>query len=57
MANIIEITSFEAPELDVYARLTEGQLRSRQNPESVSTEDITGVFRTNFVICTHAEGD
>ena len=34
MANIIEITSFEAPELDVYARLTEGQLRSRQNPEN-----------------------
>ena len=31
---IIEITNFEAPELDVYARLTEGQLRSRQNPES-----------------------
>ena len=28
----IEITNFEAPELDVYARLTEGQLRSRQNP-------------------------
>ena len=31
MANIIEITNFTAPELDVYARLTEGQLRSRQN--------------------------
>jgi tRNA G18 (ribose-2'-O)-methylase SpoU len=31
MANIIEITNFMAPELDVYARLTEGQLRSRQN--------------------------
>ncbi|MFW5651652.1 hypothetical protein [Acetivibrio ethanolgignens] len=26
MPNIIEITDFEAPELDVYARLTEGQL-------------------------------
>lgn len=33
------------------------QIRSRQNPESVSTEDITGVFRANFVTCTHAEGD
>ena len=33
MANIIEITDFFAPELDVYARLTEGQLRSRQNAE------------------------
>ena len=31
MANIIEISDFSAPELDVYARLTEGQLRSRQD--------------------------
>ncbi len=29
MANIIEITDYNAPELDVYARLTEGQLKSR----------------------------
>ena len=29
MANIIEITDYAAPELDVYARLTEGQLKSR----------------------------
>ena len=29
MANIMEITDFSAPELDVYARLTEGQLKSR----------------------------
>ncbi len=33
MANIIEITDFEAPELDVYARLTEVQLLNRQEPE------------------------
>ena len=33
MPNIIEITDFSAPELDCYARLTEAQLRSRQNPE------------------------
>lgn len=33
MSNIIEITDFSAPELDVYARLTEAQLRSRQAPE------------------------
>ena len=33
MPNIIEITDFSAPELDVYARLTEGQLRSRQDSE------------------------
>lgn len=33
MANIIEITDFEAPELDVYARLTEVQLLNRHEPE------------------------
>ena len=33
MANIIEITDFLAPELDIYARLTEVQLLNRQDPE------------------------
>lgn len=33
MPNIIEITDFEAPELDVYARLTEVQLLNRHEPE------------------------
>ena len=33
MAQIIEITDISAPELDVYARLTETQLRSRLEPE------------------------
>lgn len=33
MSNIIEITDFEAPELDIYARLTEGQLLNRHEPE------------------------
>ena len=33
MANIIEITDFTAPELDVYARLSEGQLLNRAEPE------------------------
>lgn len=32
-ANIIQITDFCAPELDVYARLTEGQLLNRHEPE------------------------
>ncbi len=32
MANIIEITDFGAPELDVYARLTEAQLLNRFDP-------------------------
>jgi len=33
MANIIEISNFSAPELDVYARLTEVQLLNREYPE------------------------
>ncbi len=33
MANIIEIRDFGAPELDVFARLTEAQLRNRQAAE------------------------
>ncbi len=33
MSNIIEITNFAAPELDVYARLTENQLLNRHEPE------------------------
>ncbi len=32
MANVIEITNFSAPELDVYARLTEAQLLNRFEP-------------------------
>ena len=37
MPNIIEITDFAAPELDVYARLTEAQLRNRR-------EQAKGIF-------------
>ena len=33
MPNIIPITDFSAPELDVYARLTEAQLLNRQEPD------------------------
>ena len=33
MAEIIEITDFNAPELDIYARLTEAQLLNREFPE------------------------
>ncbi len=32
MANVIEITDFTVPELDVYARLTEAQLLNREEP-------------------------
>ncbi|MGN1002730.1 MAG: TrmH family RNA methyltransferase [Oscillospiraceae bacterium] len=34
MPNITEITDFEAPELDVYARLTENQLVNRADPKN-----------------------
>ena len=33
MPNIIEITDFDAPELDIYTRLTENQLLNRHEPE------------------------
>lgn len=33
MANVMEITDFSAPELDVYSRLTEAQLLNRFEPE------------------------
>ena len=33
MANIIEVNDFHLPELDVFARLTEAQLRNRLEPE------------------------
>ena len=34
MAKIYDITDFSAPELDVYARLTENQLVNRADPEN-----------------------
>ena len=33
MSNIVEVTDFFAPELDVYARLSENQLLCREHPE------------------------
>lgn len=33
LPNIIEINDFNAPELDIYARLSENQLRNRHEPE------------------------
>lgn len=33
MTNIIEITDFNTPELDVYARLTEAQLLNKDRPK------------------------
>lgn len=34
MPNIIEITDFNAPELDVYARMSEARLLNREDPEN-----------------------
>ena len=34
MPNIFEITDFNAPELDIFARLTEAQLMNRFQPEN-----------------------
>ena len=34
MAHIIEIADFSAPELDIYARLTENQLVNRADPSN-----------------------
>ena len=34
MAEIVEITEFAAPELDIYARLTENQVLNRADPEN-----------------------
>ena len=33
MPNIIKISDFSAPELDIYARLSEAQLLNREHPE------------------------
>ena len=33
MAHLVELTDLDCPELDVYARLTEGELRRRREPE------------------------
>ena len=40
MPNIVEITDLSSPELDVYARLTQAQLRNRLEPEK-------GIFLSN----------
>ena len=36
MAKIFDISDFSAPELDVYARLTENQLVNRADPANAS---------------------
>ena len=53
MPNIIEITDLSLPELDVYARLTEAQLRNRLEPEkgiffAESTKVIDVALRSGY---------
>ena len=49
MPNVIEITDFAAPELDVYARLTQAQLRSRLEPEKgIFIADERVIIRTKL---------
>ena len=42
MPNIVEITDLSAPELDVYARLTQAQLRNRLEPEKAYPQGRPG---------------
>ena len=40
---MIEITDFRAPELDVYARLTEVQLSNHEFPEKGCIGEVEGI--------------
>ena len=51
MPNIIEITDFNAPELDVYARLTEAQLMNRFDPSKAMF-----IAESPKVICRALDG-
>lgn len=68
MSEIIEIQDFSAPELDVFARLTEAQLRNRLEPEkgifiAESPKVITRALDAGYVPVSflmerrHIEGD
>ena len=54
MPNIIEITDFHAPELDIYARYTEGQLLNRHEPEKALEPGRTG---EGDLYCGESAGD
>ena len=51
MANIIQITDFSAPELDIYARLTEAQLLNRFDPKNARF-----IAESPKVICRALDG-
>ena len=68
MANIITLTSLDAPELDVYARLTQAQLRNRlepekglfiaESPKGIGTALDTGLEPVSFLMeQRHITGD
>lgn len=68
MSNIIEITDFMSPELDVYARLSEGQLLNRHEPEKgmfiaespkvIERALDAGCIPVSFLAeCRHVEGE
>ena len=68
MAKIIELKTLDAPELDVYARLTQAQLRNRLEPEKglfiaespkvISTALDAGLEPVSFLMeARHMEGD
>ena len=68
MANIIMLTSLDAPELDVYARLTQAQLRNRlepakglfiaESPKVIGTALDTGLEPVSFLMeQRHITGD
>ena len=46
MPNIIRITDFSAPELDIFARKTENQLLNREHPAE-------GIFIQNSFCISH----
>ena len=57
MPNIIEITDFAAPELDIYARLTEGQLLNRHEPDKgVFIAESPKVIERALDAHIHADG-
>lgn len=68
MAKIIELTTLDAPELDVYARLTQAQLRNRLEPEKglfiaespkvIATALDAGLEPVSFLMeARHIDGD
>ena len=53
MAKIFDISDFSAPELDVYARLTENQLVNRADPENRSeehTSELQSLKRISYAV-------